>query len=226
MTPDPAETLRSLLDSLPAAAPKAPPLLRTSSGEPCGDPVLSALVLSFAVWETGEDAGADLALRLTRAFVDLNDLRVSRAEELAEVLGQGDALALERSRRLIASLNDIFEREQAVDLSGLLQHTKKESRSYLESLREIPPFVALRTALLGLGAHAVPLDHRLGSRLLAAGALPAENPSAWIERQIRAAESRECYWRLDAWAAARPDLPEAAPTPGSSPAAPVHNPQD
>lgn len=167
------------------------------------DPVLE-LVYSFLIWEC-TTAKADLALRrLLETVVDLNELRAARISSLVNALGKTYPMGDERAERMHNALNDLFRREHALTLEKALKKGKKDGRAYLESLDGIPPYVAARASLFALGAHAVPVDSRLLSCLIAEGILEDTETIAHaqgiLERYVNAAEAQEAHLLFQSWA--------------------------
>ncbi len=168
------------------------------------DPLLQELVYSFLLWDATTTQARTLMRRLSETFVDSNELRVCLADELAEVMGDRYPRAWERSQRLRAALQDLYKREHGMRLTPLSSANKRDIRGYLDSLDGIPPFVAARVFLVGFGGHAVPCDARLADLLADEGVIDAKltDPAeigAWLERQIRAAESLEGGLLFQAW---------------------------
>ena len=106
-----------------------------------------------------------------------------------------------------ATLNDIYNREHSVSLESLGAMNKRDARAYLDSLEGIPPYVAARTFLIGLGGHAFPLDERLMGVLAAEEALAETDAgdlvtaSTWLERQVRSGDAAPALHALEAYAA-------------------------
>ncbi|PHQ81629.1 MAG: hypothetical protein COB69_03925 [Phycisphaera sp.] len=176
--------------------------------EPMTDPICDELIWSFLVWEAGEKRAAALAAKLCESFVDLNEFRICLTSELVSFFGQTYPKNAERADRMRTSLNDIFRREHEVSLRSLAGLNKREAKAYLDSIEGIPPYVANRTFLLGLGGHAFPLDNRL-LKLLAAEEAIAETETVasgagWLERQIRSGDAAPAFVSLETWAAEQP----------------------
>lgn len=174
--------LNAILRSNAVAAP--PP---ASKERP--DPV-ELLVHSFMVWEA-TTAQADAAMaRIKTAVVSFNDFRVSLVKEVVELIGPRYPLVQERAIRVRAALNDLYRREYAVSLDRVSGLSKRDARAYLESLQGMVPFVAARVALLGLDAHAVPVDDQTLMMLVHHGALHRETTvveaTGWLQRHIPA----------------------------------------
>lgn len=196
---DPAKKLATLIKKLRSAhegeaapEPAKPPECFEES-----DPIVLQFVFSSLLYDatTGQ---AMLALkRLREGFVDLNELRVSMPEEIAEHLGERYPKALERAVRLRCSLNELFRREHSLTMQKLVETPKRDARAYLDSLEGMVPFVAARVFLVCLGGHAAPLDERLRALLANEGAMD-ESPrlnecESWLERHVRANEALETH---------------------------------
>lgn len=189
-----AERARNLKALLKRGAKRAPPEL------PDEDDPLSVLIVSFLLWESSTPAALRAYRRFKRSFVDYNDLRVSLPHEITEWLGMRDALALERSQRLRATLNDLFRRENAVTLDKLYEGRKREVREYLEGLEGMTPYVSARIALLAFDAHAIPVDEQLRMVLIANDAADdaadVVETSQWLARHIKASDARRVHFFL------------------------------
>jgi len=170
-------------------------------------PLMHEFLRAFLVWEASPSKAEKAMAKVLSAIVDLNELRICLPHEIIGIIGPKYPACEERAARLRSSLNDLFRREHDVSLDHLAAMPKRDARSYLESLEGTPPFVAARVSLLGLGAHAVPIDARLAGLLISEGvfaqASDSESVSSWLERRIRAAEARETYLQLESWSETR-----------------------
>lgn len=160
-------------------------------------------VYSFLLWNT-TSTKANVALRkINSAFTNYNELRVTQAEDIAELLGVQYPDLDERIQRLHAALGDVYNREHQVEPDSLTEMTKREGRQYLESLTGMTPFVTARMTLLVVGGHAVPVDGRMLAGMVAGGLFP-ENATcadacAVLERAVRASEGPMVYGALQSW---------------------------
>jgi hypothetical protein len=164
---------------------------------------IEELIHATLLWES-TSARADRAYkRLIDGFVDLNELRVSRPDEVVELLGKTYPLADERSRRLLDSLNAIYQIEHAVSLDAAAAAGKRDARKYLEAIESLPPFVVARVVVFRFDGHAVPLDQRTLGALIAAGVFEEgtdlERAVGQAERMIKATEAQEVALLLQAW---------------------------
>ncbi|MBI1189983.1 MAG: hypothetical protein GC200_04785 [Tepidisphaera sp.] len=200
----------------PAAEPAAPVL--------GADRVLTELLISMLLWDATTGQARHACKRLHEHLVDLNDLRVCVPEETAEILGEKYPAGLERAMRLRSLLGDIYNREHAVQLTGLEGLGKREARAYLESLEGVTHFAAARTFAIALSGHAAPVDNRLRELLVSEGVASEEMSctalSTWLERSIGADDMPESVVALQAWADEEgrapkrdaPDLPDRPAT--------------
>lgn len=195
------------VESLASALPTAPPTLV--------EPVLGELLMAFLTWETTSSRAAGAIRRITNSVVDLNELRVCLPDEIVAIIGERYAMAAERAERLRVALNEVYRREHNLTLAGLNEMSKRDARAYLESIAGMPPYVAARVLLLSLGAHAAPVDSRIGRALTTAGLIKSPTQTVEgalvLERRIRAGSLREAYLRLQAWADSGADRNAVAP---------------
>lgn len=198
-----------------AAPPvEADPLERVAAFDALGEPLTIELLRSMLLWEAGAKHAVAAMQRLAETVVDVNELRICLADEIALALGRVP-MAEERAHRMKLVLCDVYNREHRVSLESLASEGKREAKVYLDSLDAIPPFVASRVLLVGLGGHAFPMDDRLHARLQAAGAVEdghdALAAAGWAEREFRAGEALGAYFAVEAWSAtARVKTPAAS----------------
>lgn len=175
------------------------------SGEEA-DPLepIAQLVFSFLTWNaTSRQADTGYG-KIMAQVVDLNELRVSHANEVIELIGVRYPDGQRRVIRMLESMMEIFEREHDYKMGSLASKSKREQREYLDTLPGIPSFVAARVALLSFGAHAMPVDDRLLTLLIKAGVFESEttpeDAEGWLARQIKAGDAEEAYLAMQEWA--------------------------
>lgn len=179
---------------------------------------IAELVISYLTWNATSKQADTAFGKIMAQVVDLNELRVSHANEVIELIGVRYPDAEHRVIRLLQSMMEIFEREHDYKMGSLGARSKREQREYLDTLPGIPSFVAARVSLLSFGAHAMPVDDRLLTLLIKAGVFesgttPADAES-WLTRQVKAGDSMEAYLALQEWAdGQRVTLPTPPPTP-------------
>lgn len=160
--------------------------------------VLFALIAEFA----GDSQADKLVKRLTGHFVDLNDLRVSRPDEILEVWEVHTPAAAAAAERLTAVLNAVFDKYDKLSLAELGEEGKRNVRKTLEGLNGITPFAAAYAALTAFGCHAVPLtdvmvEYLKQNQLVDPQAARSEIET-FLERLIPAADAFGFYARLRA----------------------------
>ena len=164
--------------------------------EPPTDPI-QQIIYAFMLWETTRRQADQAYGRLTRAFVDINELRVSDPYEILQAMGDRYSKADERALKLRETLNAIYNNEHAVSLEGLKDQSKRDARAYLDSLTGIEPFVAASVMLHSLGGHAVPVDEQLVAKLKRDGIVDEEaalgDVQSFLENNIKAADGLKAH---------------------------------
>ncbi len=167
-------------------------------------PLLDQFVWSYMLWEASLADAERAFKKLTSAIVDFNELRVCLPDEIVGMIGPRYPRAVERAALLKRGLHAVFLREHAVSLDHLKDANKRAARQYLESLEGVPHFVSGRLLVLGLGAHAAPLDERLLACLNAEGVFEEEvdlpRASSLLERHIKAEDGLATHLLLLRWA--------------------------
>lgn len=158
-------TLQSVLKKK-VPAPAAPPE-RTVLEE-----VVYAILRDGA---TPEQADAAFArLRDKEFFVDLNDIRVSSVQEVADAVhglpGAGD-----KGERVIKFLQEVFEELYGFDLGDIAKKGVKQAAKQLARYKSgVNEFVVAWVTQRSLGGHAIPLDHPTVRLLQRLGILDAD----------------------------------------------------
>lgn len=164
---------------------------------------IDLIVVSFLEWNSTRSQALRARGKLMAELIDLNDLRVSHQEELVRLIGVNYPRAAERVARMHEVLHEVYLREHGMSLDGIEGKTKKVVKTYIDTLPGITPYVASQVLLLGFGGHAVPVDDRMVELLRAEGCVDeeatVEEVSAFLERQIKAADAVESHHLLRAW---------------------------
>lgn len=165
---------------------------------------IAELVFSFLMWNATAKQADTAFGKIMSQVVDLNEMRVSHANEVIEMIGVRYPDANDRVIRMLQSMMEIYEREYDYKMGSLPAKNKREQREYLDTLPGMPAFVAARVALLSFGAHAMPVDDRLLTLLIKAGVFEADTTPAdaesWLTRQIKAGDAMGAYLALQEWA--------------------------
>ncbi len=155
--------------------------------------VVDGLVIEFM-----KQADAVKALkRMKGHFVDLNDVRVCRSEEILEVF-RDDSPEAERSAEAITqTLHTIFDKYDKVTLETLGQEGKRQAHKELEELAGITPFAISYCFVTALGGHAIPLNAAMIGYLrdheLVHPDADGHEIAGFLERQISAADGFTFY---------------------------------
>ncbi|MHC4658685.1 MAG: hypothetical protein ACYS83_05840 [Planctomycetota bacterium] len=171
------------------------------------DPV-DALVYAIVSEKMSRTAAQAAIKRFADYFIDSNDLRVSRAEEIIEVLGADTAVTRDTASALTKALGAVFNKYNTVSLKTLKKSGKKPARQVLEKMSGISGFVVDYCMLTSLRGHAIPLTKKMIDYLRSnelvhpdadeqqiegflARQIPAENAYAFYVLLRRQSESRK-----------------------------------
>ncbi|MGA2914488.1 MAG: hypothetical protein ABSE89_00465 [Sedimentisphaerales bacterium] len=153
----------------------------------------------FAVLcENSTESNAKAALKKIQShFVDFNDLRVSRPEETAEVIGSDIEEPEKCAVRLSLLLNAIFQKYDCLKLEDLTSGGKKGAKEILEKFNGMSGFVCNYCLLTVADAHTIPLTEKMIQYLktynIIDSSFDTEQIAAFIERQIPAANGYVFY---------------------------------
>lgn len=146
--------------------------------------------------------------KLRQNVVDLNELRVTPAVELAEQIGDGVPLARAKAQRIVDALNAVRKRQDSLDLSFLRSRGRREAREYLESLEGVDRAAAASVVLFSLGGHAIPVDglmlHVLRKEEYVDATADVVEVQGFLERSVAASQAQIFYELVSRYAAGRP----------------------
>lgn len=123
--------------------------------------VIDAIVYAVISAEISEKHTESIIKKFTDYFVDWNDLRVSRIEEIVEVMGKENSLAIDIASKLTTVLNSVFNVFHQVSLEVLKKIGKRPAKQALEKIEGTSRFVVDYCMLTSLGGHAVPLTEKM-----------------------------------------------------------------
>ena len=135
---------------------KYPKVKEVSYDEPA-----DALVYALISENLTEAESQSAIKRFADYFVDLNDLRVSRAEEIIEMLGVDNPVTKQIAFGITEVLRVIFEKNNLASLSSLKKMSKRPARQLLEKTDGITHFMVNYCMLTSLDAHAIPLTKKM-----------------------------------------------------------------
>jgi endonuclease III len=176
----------------------SPPPGPTELAEP-----VQELVWAILLEDAAEGTAKVGMSRLSGYFVDYNELRVSRPDEIVEALPNTLSDPRSRANRMLRALQVIFDKFDTLQIGELRDHGKREARSFIASIPEMTPFVEARVCLFALGIHAMPVDQVLMDLLRQYGAVhPETDPrdtQGFLERIVPAKDAVEVAMLLEAF---------------------------
>ncbi len=151
--------------------------------------------------QTLTDSAAHAAYKRFRDyFVDWNELRVTRAEEIASVIGHTTPETVEIGVRLGATLGAIFNDYHKVSLEALKKLGKRPVKQALEKYKGFSRYVVDYCMLTAFQGHAIPLTPTMIDFLRDSGSVHPSADEADIEgflsKQIPSKNGYEFYTML------------------------------
>jgi len=164
------------------------------------DDVVEAVVYGMICAELPEQAADAAMKRFREYFVDWNELRVSRTEEVVEVLGKDTPASRNIASTIMKVLGGIFNEYHKVSLEGLKKIGKRPAKQAIEKIDGISRFVVDYCMLTSLQGHAVPLTHKMVEYLknneLADPEATEQEIGGFLAKQISAKKGYEFYTLL------------------------------
>jgi hypothetical protein len=167
--------------------------------KPVYDDPIESLIFAVIRENCSQTATKPLMRKLQKYFADFNELRVSKTEEIMEVLGSDDDDFHKAADSIKVTLGSIFGKYNNLDLSELNDMGKKLAKKELEGL-DISRFALNYCFVTFLGGHAIPLTEKmveyLRSEKLVYPDSTIEQIEGFLERQITAANGFSFYSAL------------------------------
>lgn len=158
---------------------------------------LEALIFGLIGEFTTEANAQRIYKRICSHFVDFNDLRVSRPEEILDVMDDSSPAAQQAAVRMTRVLHQVYDRYDRMSLSTLKEGGKRQGRKELEELDGISRFAVDYCFLTAFDGHAIPLKEPMRRRLIEMQLLHPESTDdeihGFLERQINAADGWTFY---------------------------------
>jgi hypothetical protein len=150
------------------------------------------------VSENIPDSAAQTALKkLSKHFVDWNDLRVSRPEEIVDVLGKDTAENRRIADALTQALFAIFNKYDVVNLDALKEGGKRQAKTILEKILPSSRFVINYVVLMAFEGHSIPLTPRMLEYLkkneLVNPDSEIDEIEGFLERQVSSSQAYDFY---------------------------------
>jgi endonuclease III len=163
---------------------------------------LEALVYGFLSEPVTESQAQAAYKRMTKHFVDLNDLRVARADEIVDLFGEDSVEVREAAGRLTRVLMAVFNKFHGLTLTGIKKLGKRPAKQLIEALDGMSPFAVEYCVLTSLQGHSIPVNARMIGYLKAEGLIHPESEPEDIEgfltKLVPAKEGYEFYALLKA----------------------------
>jgi len=118
---------------------------------------VNALIYAIISEHIAADKATSAMKRFDDYFVDLNDLRVSRTDDIVEMIGIDTPAMHEDAARLTKALRQIFDEHHQVSLESLKRMGKRPARTALEKTEGVSKFAVDYCMLTALDGHTIPL---------------------------------------------------------------------
>jgi len=184
-----SKKIQKLYRSLKAKYPKPEPLFFEEPAD--------AIVCGIIAEHLDEKAAESTMKRFTDYFVDLNDLRVARSEEVLEIIGSDNGVTRAATAAISKALGGIFDKYHKMSLEAIKKTGKRPAKAELEKMEGLSRFVIDFCMLTSLQAHAIPLTGVMVDYLKSSGlAHPDADEQAiegFLAKQISARNGYEFY---------------------------------
>lgn len=161
------------------------------------DDPIEALIYGIVSERISETASQRAMKGFRDTFVDWNDLRVSRVEEIVEVLHEDTAASRATAFALTTALRAIFDEYHTLSLLNLKKIGKRPAKQALEQLDGMDTYVVGYCMLTSLQGHAIPLTGQMADYLKQHEVVDPDADEHDIEgfltRQIAAKNAYEFY---------------------------------
>jgi hypothetical protein len=164
------------------------------------DEVVDSIVYAILISELNEKSAETAMSQFVDHFIDWNDLRVSRVEEIVEVLGKDTPATKEIASTITKVLRAVFDDYHKVNLEALKKIGKRPARQALEKIDGLSRFVVDYCMLVSLRGHAIPLTHKMLGYLrnneLVDPDADEQQIAGFLTKQIPAKSGYDFYVRL------------------------------
>ncbi|NQT01384.1 MAG: hypothetical protein HQ580_05150 [Planctomycetes bacterium] len=161
------------------------------------DEPTDAIIYAIFCSKLSEKATETAIKKFSDYFVDLNDFRVSRIEEIVEMLGEDTPVTREVALTITTVLRAIFNEYHKVSLEVLKKTGKRPARQILEKLEGTSHYVIDYCMLTSLQGHAIPLTEGmieyLKSKDLVYPNADEQEIGGFLAKQISAKKGYEFY---------------------------------
>jgi endonuclease III len=160
------------------------------------DPI-DALIYGLISESTTERQAKKVFKNLQSHFVDYNDLRVSRSEEVQEILEDFDPRGEQIAVNLTKILAAVLEKYDGMSLKTIDAQGKRQAKKELDELPGVTHFAVNFCFLAALEGHAIPLTEPMLNFLkdheLVDPQITQDEIETFLERHISASHGWEFY---------------------------------
>lgn len=161
--------------------------------QPTDAEAIEQIVLAILARNESWDKARSVLQRLKGYYVDFNELRVAGSGELVGHMGSTFAESSGKAKRILTVLKGIFGRENSFDLGFFKSKSKQELEEYFKDIPGADNYLLSSVILQCCGRQAFPLDEEMLEACkeleLARGQVSLESMQAYLERQLRSADS-------------------------------------
>ena len=161
---------------------------------------IDVLILGILNEFLDKEAVAEMYEKISNQFVDWNDLRVSRDEEIEEVLGGFNQVHLKIAKALKETLQIIFETYDMISLDELDELGKREIKQKLCEMEKFSLFVISYFMHNVYESHSLAVNENMAEYLkrndLVHPNSTIEDITGFLERQVLAQDLDEFYYGL------------------------------
>lgn len=177
---------------------------------------LEALVYAIISEHADLSSSKSIVKRMKGYFVDLNDLRVSRTEEILEILESSVEHPKKTATTLRQVLNSVFNKYDTVSLKVLTETGKRQAKKVLDKFEGASRFSIDYCFMSALGGHSIPLTEKMLNYLKTNELVHPESTfeeiTGFLDRQITVSNAYTFYslLRLESEAGTREQSTEGA----------------
>lgn len=164
------------------------------------DDPIDAMIYGIVSEHLPETAAQRAMKEFRETFVDWNDLRVARPEEIVEILQVDTSVSRLAATTLTSALRAVFDEYHVMSLQSLKKIGKRPAKQVLEALDGVSPYVVEYCMLASLQGHAIPLTESMIDYLKRHGAVDVDADLHDIEgfllRQVAAKDAYDFFGAL------------------------------
>lgn len=137
---------------------------------PSGRTVLEHLLFACCLQNSNFEDAEEAMARIQQTYFDWNEVRVTTAKELAEVMSCLPE-SIKAATRLKKTLNSVFETHYAYDIDFLRKENLGKAIQKLDKGRGVTPFILSYVAQNALGGHQIAVDESMLLLMYVIGAI-------------------------------------------------------